>query len=60
MGDVNNDLHVNITDFLLISLYIIGNYEIIEENYTSADMNFDDVINILDLLILSDLMSNEQ
>ena len=60
MGDVNNDLHVNITDFLLISLYIIGNYEIIGENYTSADMNFDDIINIIDLLILSDLMSNEQ
>ena len=58
MGDVNGDLDVNTIDSELLGLHIIGTYEVIGEEYASADLNFDESINIFDLLMLIDLINN--
>ena len=58
IGDVNDDSSVNAIDAVLISLYITGNYQISEENYSSADLNFDGLINIFDLISLYDAIIN--
>ena len=58
MGDVNSDLDISIIDSELLSLHIIGHYEIQNEEYLSADLNFDYSINIFDLLILIDLVND--
>ena len=58
MGDVNGDLDVNTIDSELLGLHIIGTYEVIGEEYASADLNFDESINIFDLLMLLDLINN--
>ena len=58
MGDVNGDLDVNTIDSELLGLHIIGTYEFIGEEYASADLNFDESINIFDLLMLLDLINN--
>ena len=58
MGDVNSDLDINMVDSELLSLHIIGHYDIQNEEYLSADLNFDYLVNIFDLLILIDLVNN--
>ena len=58
MGDVNSDLDISMIDFELLSLHIIGHYDIQSEEYLSADLNFDYSVNIFDLLMLIDLVNN--
>ena len=54
MGDVNSDLDISMIDSELLSLHIIGHYDIQNEEYLSADLNFDYSVNIFDLLMLID------
>ena len=58
MGDVNSDLDISMIDSELLSLHIIGHYNIQNEEYLSSDLNFDYSINIFDLLMLIDLVNN--
>ena len=58
MGDVNSDLDISMIDSELLSLHIIGHYDIQSEEYLSADLNFDYSVNIFDLLMLIDLVNN--
>ena len=58
MGDVNSDLDISMIDSELLSLHIIGHYDIQSEEYLSADLNFDYSVNIFDLLMLIDLVND--
>ena len=58
MGDVNSDLDISMIDSELLSLHIIGHYDIQNEEYLSADLNFDYLVNIFDLLMLIELVNN--
>nr|MCS5550111.1 dockerin type I domain-containing protein [Gammaproteobacteria bacterium] len=56
MGDINSDNLLSLSDILLLINHLVGNYVIEQENQNSADINFDGVIDIFDLLHVCDLI----
>ena len=54
LGDVNEDMKVNIIDLLMLKKYILlGNgKELTDKIFKLADMNEDKKINIIDLLMI--------
>ena len=55
MGDINGDLIYNQSDFLLITLFLIGESQIGDPE--AADMNFDNTVDIFDLIMISDFIN---
>ena len=58
-GDVNNDQNVDIMDVIITQEIIYGN---LSENYYSlsnANLNFDDTVNILDVVLIIDKIVND-
>lgn len=51
LGDVNNDGHVDLMDYVALKLYLSHKYDG-KINEDSADMNRDGVVNVKDLVIL--------
>ena len=49
LGDINNDLEINVIDVVLIVNMILGSEN---TNYSTADMNGDGQINIQDVILL--------
>ncbi len=48
-GDINNDQQEDMTDFLMISLYLIGDIRLTNEQKTLADIDGNYAIDLLDL-----------
>ena len=55
MGDINGDLIYNQSDYLLITLFLIGESQI--GDLEAADMNFDNTVDIFDLIMISDFIN---
>ena len=55
-GDVNNDGVLSIMDLLVIVIHLLGTNEMTEEQLQIADLNFDQVITIVDVLLLADII----
>ena len=52
--DINNDGVVNNSDFVMLLSFVIGG----NDSVSAADINFDSVVDIFDLLLLSDFLQN--
>ena len=52
--DINNDGVVNNSDFVMLLSFVIGG----NNSVSAADINFDSVVDIFDLLLLSDFLQN--
>ena len=52
--DINNDGVVNNSDFVMLLSFVIGE----NDSVSAADINFDSVADIFDLLLLSDFLQN--
>ena len=50
--DINNDGLVNNSDFVMLLSFVIGG----NDSVSAADINFDSVVDIFDLLLLSDFL----
>ena len=57
MGDINSDNILSFSDMLLLINHLVGSYVIEQENQNSADINFDGVIDIFDLIHVCDLIN---
>jgi len=55
-GDINGDSVISITDLIIIVFHILGTNEMSAEQIQTADLNFDLVITIEDVLKLSDIV----
>ena len=55
-GDINNDGVISITDLIIIVFHILGTNEMSAEQLQTADLNFDLVITIDDVLKLADII----
>lgn len=55
-GDINGDSVISITDLIIIVFHILGTNEMSAEQIQTADLNFDLVITIEDILKLADIV----
>ena len=58
MGDIDGDGVYTLVDLSLCAYYLMGDFEIAPENLNSADVNYDNTIDIFDVLMISDLIPN--
>ena len=58
LGDVNNDLIVNIQDVILVISFILGNNDPTTQEFINSDLNEDNQINILDIVMIVDIIFN--
>ena len=58
MGDVNGDGSYTITDVILCVQYVMGFIDLEEDQIYRSDVNFDDEIDILDVLLIVDVVIN--
>jgi len=58
VGDVNQDMIVDILDIVMLINFAIGNTEPTDLEFYSSDLNSDDVIDILDVVILINIILN--
>ena len=56
LGDVNNDLIVNIQDVILVISFILGNNVPTTQEFINSDLNEDNQINILDIVMIVDII----
>ncbi len=56
LGDVNNDLIVNIQDVILVISFILGNNIPTTQEFINSDLNEDNQINILDIVMIVDII----
>jgi hypothetical protein len=56
IGDINNDLDVNILDVVLLVNQILENNDLTDEHYLIFDINQDNEIDILDIVFLINLI----
>jgi len=58
VGDIDGDGVYTLVDLSLCAYYLTGGFEIAPENLNSADVNYDNTIDIFDVLMISDLIPN--
>ena len=56
IGDVNQDMIVDILDIVMLINFAIGNTNPTDSEFYSSDLNSDEVIDILDVVILINLI----
>ena len=59
IGDVNGDGSITVVDALLCSNYILGLFELQPQEFLAADADGNNIINIFDVLLVSDLSDQE-
>ena len=59
IGDVNGDGSITVIDALLCSNYILGLFELQPQEFLAADADGNNIINILDVLLVSDLSGQD-
>jgi choice-of-anchor B domain-containing protein len=57
-GDVNEDQIVNAMDLEFLVIVVLTDQVLTEAQWTKADLNFDEVINIMDIFHLTELINN--
>ena len=58
MGDINQDLQLNVLDVVLMVNYVLGNEEFDSTTLLIADLNMDEQLDILDVVLLVNLVLN--
>lgn len=56
VGDVNLDKFIDVADMVNIVAYIIGNFGLPPRNFATADVTVDDIVNVVDLVGISNLI----
>ena len=56
LGDINNDGVISVSDMLQIIGYLIGNLSLDENELSSADVNFDESVDVFDLMLISNII----
>ena len=56
LGDVNNDLIINIQDVILVISFILGNNIPTTQEFINSDLNEDNQINILDIVTIINMI----
>ena len=56
MGDLNGDGAYTIMDVVLCAQFVMGLSELEEDELYRADVNYDDVIDVIDVLLIVDLV----
>ena len=59
-GDINADGLVDVSDVTTIQLYLVGLYDLIENQVESVDINSDDVLNVQDVTALQIYLANNK
>ena len=55
-GDVNLDSEVNIQDIIITIQFILGNIDLTEQQLELADINEDEILNVLDIVLVANLI----
>jgi hypothetical protein len=55
-GDINNDGVISVSDMLQIIGYLIGNLSLDENELSRADVNFDESVDVFDLMLISNII----
>ena len=55
-GDFDGDNSISLNDFIVLLSHILNTNSIIDENLFLADLNYDSVVDLLDLILLIDLI----
>tara|TARA_Y100001970_G_scaffold235309_1_gene294216 strand:- start:994 stop:1875 length:882 start_codon:yes stop_codon:yes gene_type:complete len=58
MGDINQDLELDVLDIVLMVNYVLGNEELNSITLSIADLNMDEQLDILDVVLLVNLVLN--
>ena len=58
LGDINEDLIINILDVVLLVNFILSNEIPTDSQFFAADVNSDNIINILDVVLIVNIKSN--
>jgi len=56
MGDVDGDGVYTLVDYTMCAYYLLGDFEISPEDQVSVDVNYDGSIDIVDLIMISELI----
>jgi len=56
LGDINNDMIVNIQDVILVVNFILENQSPNESEFFASDLNQDNTINVLDIMLILDII----
>lgn len=51
-GDLNQDLHVNVQDLVLLTGLLLGEGEISPQQFCAGDLNSDELLNVQDVILL--------
>ncbi|MBD5142344.1 MAG: hypothetical protein HDT22_01860 [Ruminococcus sp.] len=57
-GDLNQDISVDIADIILMQKYLLGLQTISHEQFDISDMNYDNIVNIYDFVLLKRAVLN--
>ena len=58
LGDLNEDVTINIQDIILVIGNILGNIDLNNEQFNAGDINNDNIIDILDIVQIVDKILN--
>ncbi len=58
LGDVNQDIIINIQDIILIVGILLGSYDASDNQLVYADVNQDSIIDILDIVLIINIIFN--
>ena len=56
LGDINQDLIINILDIVLLINFILSNDTPTDSQFFAADVNSDNIINILDIVLIVNII----
>ena len=56
LGDINQDLIINILDIVLLINFILSNDTPTDSQFFAADINSDNIINILDIVLIVNII----
>ena len=59
-GDINDDGIVSTLDMIMILSHILNFNQLNQNEFGNADLNFDEVVDIYDMLLLSNVIFNIQ
>jgi hypothetical protein len=55
-GDINGDQLVDVSDFILLVNMIMNQENLTDEQWEIANLNFDNILDVFDLLLLSHIV----
>ena len=58
LGDVNQDLIINIQDIILVVGILLGSYDATDNQLVYADVNQDNILDVLDIVLIVNIIFN--